>query len=187
MKYLASISIIVLSLVSIFSYSKILDYTARMKDYENLNRNLLTDLENYLNSLTNCVYNHSNLEIALMKGDTICLSDINNTSIFYLFSANDCSSCIEENIFNIINLQKKNLLAIKYIISSEEKIEYLCNLSRTYGNDSLLFGYALDDSNTKESHYFLVLEDGSISNTYYPKMGCFESTKKYIYKALERH
>lgn len=184
MKYLAPFSILILLVMSILSYVKINTTTHKLEEYEKLIINLQNDSENYLSSLNSHSFGHSDLRILLMTGDTISLSTIKNPNLFYFFSPNDCNTCVEENIFAIIELAKNYYSKDKYIITTKDKMQYLSLLSRAHKINSLYFGYVLGESVIPVSHYFMVF-NGGISNSYYPRMGHFESTQRYLQNALK--
>jgi len=184
MKYFSLVFIMVLFLFTIFSYLKIKSTLKKLEEYQELTQVLQNDSKIFLFSLQKKSFSHSDLKIVLTTGDTIDLATLNGLSGFYLFSPDDCSTCTEENIFSIIGSVKEDSPKNFYIISTESKLHYLTMLSKAYSHKSLFFGYILGDSDIQVSHYFMTLNNGDQSNSFYPIRGNIESTKRYLNSML---
>jgi hypothetical protein len=183
MKLLISLSILLLFFLTAGSYIKLVNTSNQLEDSKTQNIILDKTVANYLHSLLNQSIDHSNSTYFLITGDTIRNTNIRKPSLFYLFSPEDCASCVEENILNLVELSKKNDSISIYIISSKEKLHYLSLMARSYTSNTLHLGYILGDEKIFISHY-CIMEDGPTSNSYYPLKGYFESTKRYLESAI---
>lgn len=179
MKYLYPIMLLSLAVMTALNYLKLHTAHDKIEKYDEICKNLQNDSESYLSSLTGYAAEYSGQKILLMTGDIVNLTDTGNPGLFFFFSPNECMSCIEENIFTLIKLAK-NCSRDIYIVSTREEISYLRLLYKVHKVDSLHFGYFLGTSGISASCFFMKLENGKMSNTYYPLKGKFESTQRYL-------
>ncbi|WP_423128787.1 hypothetical protein [Gaoshiqia sp. Z1-71] len=182
MKYLYFAFLLILAALSLSNYSRISKAKAKIEKQHNDLNQILTESGNYLTSLTSQPHNYVSSKILLVSNDTLNLLDSNVKGLFYIFSQNDCVTCIEENIFTLIDYTKKASTQNVYIISTKENIRYLKLLAKVYRYNSLNFGWLMNSVDIPASCYFKKYDNGMISNTYYPIKGEFACTKKYLDK-----
>lgn len=185
MKYFYQFAILLLFVLTIVSEVKINSFKKSLSEFKNENKVLQNDSENYLNSLFNYSINHPDSLISILTSDTISLSTIRHPTLFYFFSPNDCMSCVDENIFTIINLAKINVSINIYIVSTIDKMQYLSSFSKTQKIKTLFFAYVIGELGIPASNYFIVFENGKVSNSYYPLKNQFESTERYLQNAMK--
>ncbi len=173
------VSIIALS----FSLTKNNYAKKSLNRYELILRDLQSESKNYLNSLINVSDINDDAKIILTTNDTLSIANLKKPCLCYFYSSSECMSCVEENIFELLKLEKnKNLFNI-YIISTIENFEYLKIMSKTHISDSLIFCYWANKEIVTPSFYFMIFNNGVISNIYYPIKGESKTTLKYLKKA----
>jgi hypothetical protein len=138
-----------------------------------------SNINNYLNSLTSTSVNLSDTKIILFDGDTLEFNELKTNSLFYYFSASECSSCVNENIYNLISMAKKRTTNF-YIICSNDGLPFLKYSTKNQKYNNIHFGLLIDNQNIEKSFYVLKLENEAYSNLYYPVKGMFQYTKKYV-------
>jgi hypothetical protein len=168
-----------LAITTALNYLKVNAAHDKLEKYDEICKNLQNDSKSYLSSLTDYAADYFGQKVLLMTGDTVNLTETGNSSLFFFFSPSECMSCVEENIFTLIGLAKSCSRDI-YIVSTREQISYLRLLYKIHKVNSLHFGCFLGTSGVSASCYFMKLENGKMSNTYYPPKGKFESTQRYL-------
>jgi hypothetical protein len=174
-------SLLTLTVISlIFSFFKLKNTNDIIAEYNDLCKIMHLESENYLTSLIRRNNLYADSKIILEKGDTILLTEMKKPSLCYSFSSNDCMSCIEENIFGLIELAKSNTHSNIYIMTTSENMSYLRMMSKIQDISTLNFCYWAFENSNNESFYFMIFKDGEISNIYYPQKNEWDSTKKYL-------
>jgi len=184
MRYLVFIFVIILFVFTTISYFKVSKTVNELEFMKLHAQEIQTMSDDFLNSLLNSRIEHFDSIFNISSNEALSFYDINKPALIYFFSPNDCISCIDDNIFTMINLSQKYNSINVYIISTKEKMSYLISLSRTHKTGSLNFAYLLDKPIPPSSNYFLLFEDGSLSNTYFPIQSRFASSQQYLLKAF---
>lgn len=168
-KYIYLVLLSFLVLISIINFNK-LDKTKETKKIS----------LNYLNSLTNTANDVHDQNIILISGDTIKMNTLKGECFFYFYSNNDCMTCVNDNIHEVINLAEntKNNL---YVITTYERIHDLYLFQRKTKLKRLHLGYVQNCSITN-SFFLIKFNNGEFSNSYYPIKGEEFATDKYLNK-----
>lgn len=180
MKYSYPLILFLLAMMTVFNYMKLNTANDKIEKYDKVNRKLQNDSENYLSSLTGYSAGYSGSNIMLITGDTLNFADRSGFGLYFFFSSNDCMTCVEENVFELIKLAKGTKPFPVYIFTTKENRRYIELLSRANDIKSISYGFCTEESQILSHHYFYVSDNGEISNTYYPEKGNFGSTKRYL-------
>lgn len=184
MKYITVFSIIVLLSLTLVNYNTNIKHSTKIEECNSLNMELNSLAENFLFSLLHSSMNHFNSNYFLLNDSTGNGMRLKWPCLIYVFSEEECSTCVEENIFNFIDLSMKNDSIYFYIITTNKNSNILNRLSRIHSHERLLFGYNLSDENIVGSYYFLINHDGQSTNSYFPIKGSFQNTKRYLESAI---
>lgn len=173
------ISIILFILALTSSYFMLYKTKVKITKYENIVSQLSSCSENYLASLLTTSEDLSKVNVNVLGNNECALYDLCNTNLCYYFSPNDCETCIEENIFELVKMIRNKELSKVIIISKEDKLRYLKLLERTHREEDIIFA-TTDSMCLKKSCYFLFDKNCHKSNFYYPVKGEFGFTLLYL-------
>ncbi len=181
MKYIYLSLLVLLTGFSLYNHVRLDSKNYIIEEYDKLVSEMKSNSQNYLASLCKESNQYSDSLFLLATSDTTRIQDINKPCLLFYFEPNDCMTCIEENIFTLINLSKNNSSLNIYILSTMEKMYYLKLLLKTHNIESIHYGCFIDSAMIKKrTSYSLRLPSGKLSNSYYPAKGNVKSTKRYL-------
>ncbi|MFW6275087.1 MAG: hypothetical protein ACOC2M_00475 [bacterium] len=143
---------------------------------------LKRDSEIFLNSLlnVNCVNDLS--KILLVNGDTLMLNKVKSKSLYFFFPANECMSCVEQNVFALLDFSKENTELNVYIVAAKQQMRYIQVMYKSHRESNVIFGILLDEKPQFNSSFYFLSKEGEFTNVFYPQKGEFEATELYLKK-----
>lgn len=143
------------------------------------------DSEIFLNSLLNKNITRNLCTFLLTGGDTLKLNETKTNGLYFFFPANECMSCVEQNIFALLDFSKKHPKLNIYVLTVKQQIRYINIMSKSHRESALSFGVLLDEMPRVNSSFYFFSKVGDFSNVFYPSIGEFEVTELYLKKVEE--
>lgn len=154
---------------------------------DNINK-LEIESNSYLESLTRTVNMEDQLNVVLLNGDTINVLEKKKPTIIFYFSPQLCMTCVEENIYELFSLNETNFYPVNILIISTNKYNsYIKVLSKTNNKTSIDYGYYLKEKYNSKLMYYLISDNGKLSNKYFPQKGQFKVTQRYLHYLMNKY
>lgn len=165
--------------------SKFKKITIELKKANYQYQNAKKDSEIFLNSLLNKNYTRDLCTLLLIDGDTLNLHETKTNGLYFFFPANECMSCVEQNIFALLDFSKKHSELNIYVVTVKQQIHYINIISKSHRESAVNFGVLLDEIPRVNSSFYFFSKVGEFSNVFYPSKGEFEVTELYLKKVEE--
>jgi len=186
MKKTFIIVLLLLIFVTFISSWRLHKINNKFNRYIEFNQSKKFDLNTYLETLTDVSIGTKIVSIISVSGDTLDLEHQLRPSLVYYFPENECSGCIQENVQNLISTKIDTTICNIYITSEVENAKLLNKFARGNQYHSAKFAYMKLSSKIQKHCYFVIYEDGEISNCFYPVDDFTNTSNRYLDFVLEK-
>ena len=166
MKYLYISAIIALLTLSVFNYKKQKDTYKYIDECYEKSQKIKNNSNVYFNSLFKPTLANISLNDVVLISDN--KTNISKNSLVFFFPPTECKTCIEQNIFEIAIFAKKQNKINVYILTNKNNKAYLKRMARINRGTNIIFGTTETTLPLLNNSYFIVYDNGKISNLFYP-------------------